>query len=599
MKLPRIILTVLLMGSMQLVAQELPVVIPEAVNLNTVQLLHIDRVVNEAIEKEEIPGAVVAIVRDNQIGYLKAFGYKQTYPYKENMSINTIFDLASCTKPLATAISTFILVERGYLSLQDPISIYLPEFGSWKDEDEEVLITINDLLAHTSGLPAYAPVSKLKENPLLPLPEVLKEYIAHCDLTYKPRSDMKYSCLNYITLQHIIETISGQTLSQFTKDNIYQPLKLKDTGFLPNDNLLARIAPTQVINDSILLQGVVHDPLARELNFGNSGNAGLFSSAKDVAVLVNLFLNEGRSIETRILSPASIQKMSSLPFSFESFGRGLGWDISSPFANNQGDLLNGDTFGHTGYTGTSIVIDPKSKLGLIILTNSVHPYDQGKVVRLRRIIANIVAASIDTANNQGYLEHYSKRMKEFNVNDKITSKSIVMLGDSQTENGGDWGKLLGKKNVINRGIIGDNTNGVINRLDEIIEGAPKQVVLTIGINDISQGLNNESLIENVNQIIERIQKESPKTTIHLQSVLPINEKKSWYRLMRGKKDIIIEYNTMLEELALSKGITFINSYPIFTTESDNQLREELTNDGLHLNQYGYKLWSNFLKEYIK
>ncbi len=599
MKLPRIFLTTILLGSMKLVAQELPVVIPEDINLNTVQLTHIDRVLNQAIENNEIPGAVIAIVRENKIGYLKAFGNKQTYPNTQPMSINTIFDLASCTKPLATAISTFILVERGELSLQDPVSRYLPNFRAWIDKSGTTELTIKDLLSHTSGLPAYAPVSKLKDSSNTTTnQEALRMFIEQCPLEYAPRQSMRYSCLNYITLQYIIEQISGQTLSKFTEENIYKPLKLADTGFKPDTRLLDRIAPTEFINNSKLLKGEVHDPMARELNYGNSGNAGLFSTAKDVAVLANLFLNNGESQGTRILSPASIARMTSLPYEFDTFGRGYGWDISSPYSNNQGDLLPQNTFGHTGYTGTSIVIDPVHNLALIVLTNAVHPHDNGKVVRLRKLVANIVAASIDTATNVGHKKHYEMRINQFAQEKAIHHKSIVMLGDSQTENGGDWAKRLGNKHVINRGIIGDNTQGVLNRLEPIINGKPHTILLTIGVNDISQGLNNESLIENVDKIISRIQEGSPSTRILLQSILPINQEKSWYRLLRGKENSIEAYNLSLSELAIKKKIQFIDSFAIFTEEGSNQLNKELTNDGLHVNEYGYKIWSNFIKSYI-
>lgn len=599
MKLKNFLIILLILANLQLVAQKLPVVIPESVNLNTVHLMNLDRVIDEAILKEEIPGAVVAIVKDNKIGYLKAFGYRQTYPEKRPMEVNTIFDLASCTKPLATAISIFILLDRGYLSLQDPVSLYLPEFRNWVEGEENVSIRISDLLTHTSGLPAYAPVGLLKSNATKLLPEVLKDYILNCNLLYKPRTDMRYSCLNYITLQYIIEKITNQSLDLFAKENIYQPLGLKDTGFIPHKNLLDRIAPTELINDSVLLQGVVHDPLARELNHGISGNAGLFSTAEDVAVLANLFLNEGVSNGVRILSPASVEKMITLPSSYDSFGRGLGWDISSAYSNNQGDLFNEDTFGHTGYTGTSIVIDKENNLSLIILTNSVHPYDNGKVARLRKLIANIVAASVGTANNVGYLNHYQERIKEFSDEKPISHKDIVLLGDSQTENGKDWAARLKNRHVRNRGVIGDNTEGVLNRIEEIVQGKPRKVILTIGVNDISQGLNVNTLIDNVAQILNEIQKGSPATKLYIQSILPINEIKCKYRLLKGKSDVLALYNKKLEELAAQMDIGFINSYSLFLEEeSIDQLNPILTNDGLHVNESGYKIWSNFLKRYI-
>ena len=597
MKTRFIILFFLTAITNQLVAQKLPVVIPEQVGLNTVHLMHIDRVVNEAIENKEIPGAVIAIVKGSQIGYLKAFGNKQTYPINKAMEINTIFDLASCTKPLATGIATMKLVEQGYIRLTDPVHNYLPDFRPYKTDSLERAIRIVDLLTHTSGLPAYAPVSKLLESGE-PAPQILKDYIACCDRIHEPSKAMVYSCLNYITLQHIITAVSKLNLDEFCAKEIFEPLNLKDTGFKLSEEQIERTAPTELINNEELLQGRVHDPLARKLNLGISGNAGLFSTAEEVALLTSLFLNQGAIGGKRILSAASIKKISTIPYELIQYGRTPGWDQKSPYSSHQGDLMSDAAFGHTGYTGTSITIDPERDLAIIVLTNSVHPYDKGKTIRLRALISNIVLAADGGASNQGYLKHYKTRMTMFNKEGKISKKDILFIGDSLTENGENWAKRLGNKRIRNRGIVGDNTNGVINRLHSLVEAQPKQVLLTIGINDISQGLNETTLVENIEHILKRFQKESPKTKIYLQSLLPINENKSWYRLMKGKTNIITSVNKRLEALATKLNIEFINSYPLFLEEGGDQLDPIYTNDGLHLNEEGYRVWSDFLKQYI-
>ncbi len=587
----------LLVFTQQLLAQKLAVVIPESVDLNTVHLLNIDKVVNRAIANKELPGAVIAIVREGKIGYLKAFGNKQTYPTSEPMDIHTIFDMASCTKPLATAISTFILVEQGELRLSDPVELFLPNFEPYESDSISQSIRIIDLLTHTSGLPAYAPVSTLMQEKGDPK-EILKDYISHCERNNPPRSTMNYSCLNYISLQYIIEQVSGMSLHEFTQKNIYQPLELTHTTFVPNQALKKECAPTEVQTDGTVLQGEVHDPLARIMNAGISGNAGLFSTAEEVAVLSSLFLNNGSVNGKTILSPASIQKMLHLPLGLEEFGRTPAWDLSSPYASQNGDLFGPQTVGHTGYTGTSISIDPETNTALIILTNSVHPYDKGRVIRLRALLANIVASSIGTVDIDNYLNHYAERIQEFESEKPIGKKDIVFLGNSLTENGGDWAKRLGIKHVRNRGIIGDNTEGVWKRLESITKGTPKQILITIGINDISQGLNLYTLLENTERIIQKIQQDSPQTLISIQSLLPINEDKLWYRLMKGKSKIIEEYNVLLQNLASRYQLAFINSYPIFLEEGSNQLKAHLTGDGLHINDEGYQLWSQFLKPYL-
>ena len=587
----------LLVFTQQLLAQKLAVVIPESVDLNTVHLLNIDKVVNRAIANKELPGAVIAIVREGKIGYLKAFGNKQTYPTSEPMDIHTVFDMASCTKPLATAISTFILVEQGELRLSDPVELFLPNFEPYESDSISQSIRIIDLLTHTSGLPAYAPVSTLMQEKGDPK-EILKDYISHCERNNPPRSTMNYSCLNYISLQYIIEQVSGMSLHEFTQKNIYQPLELTHTTFVPNQALKKECAPTEVQTDGTVLQGEVHDPLARIMNAGISGNAGLFSTAEEVAVLSSLFLNNGSVNGKTILSPASIQKMLHLPLGLEEFGRTPAWDLSSPYASQNGDLFGPKTVGHTGYTGTSISIDPETNTALIILTNSVHPYDKGRVIRLRALLANIVASSIGTVDIDNYLNHYAERIQEFESEKPIGKKDIVFLGNSLTENGGDWAKRLGIKHVRNRGIIGDNTEGVWKRLESITKGTPKQILITIGINDISQGLNLYTLLENTERIIQKIQQDSPQTLISIQSLLPINEDKLWYRLMKGKSKIIEEYNVLLQNLASRYQLAFINSYPIFLEEGSNQLKAHLTGDGLHINDEGYQLWSQFLKPYL-
>ncbi len=202
---------------------------------------------------------------------------------------------------------------------------------------------------------------------------------------------MKYSCLNFITLQKIVEKVSGKNIKAFSEGNIFIPLNMKNTMYLPKKS--SNCAPTEVLAEG-MLHCTVHDPLARVMMGGLSGNAGLFSTAQDLAVFSVMMLNNGQYNGKRILSPASVKAMITLPQGYEKFGRGLGWDLNSAYSSNQGDLFSKKTYGHSGYTGTSLIIDPENSIAVIFLTNRVHPDDSGKIVRLRSLVANIIAASL-------------------------------------------------------------------------------------------------------------------------------------------------------------------------------------------------------------
>lgn len=373
-------------------AQSLKVVSPSAENMDIHRLQLADQIIEKAIADSIIPGAVLLVARNNKIVYRKAYGYRELVPVKRKMEINTIFDMASVTKPVATATSAMILLERGQLRLKDRVSDFLPQFKHKNRFGKPIRII--HLLTHTSGLPPYAPVKELKEKYGSPNPDSLIAYIGRLPLEHEPGTYFKYSCLNFITLQNIIQTITGQTLKAFSEQNIFKPLGMHDTFFLPPKNKIKRCAATEMQPDGTVLLGVVHDPLARVMNGGISGNAGLFSTADDLAIFSAMMLNDGTWHGKRIMSKRTVEKMISIPKGFEPFGRALGWDVSSDYNSNIGDLFSNRAYGHTGYTGTSITIDPQSKTVIILLTNRVHPHDTGSVVRLRGQIANIVASSI-------------------------------------------------------------------------------------------------------------------------------------------------------------------------------------------------------------
>ena len=377
-------------------AQNLDIVAPEAVGLDASRLANADRAIAQAIADKTIPGAVLCVERHGKIGYLKAYGNKRVYPNTEKMTTGTVFDMASCSKAMSTATCAMILIDRGQLRLNDRVDQYVSEFENWKDSitGETEAIRVIDLMTHTSGLPPYAPVQELKKKYGSPNPQAVVNWISHCKRLYAPETGWTYSCCNYIMLQQVIEKITGQTLQQFAHDNIFAPLNMRHTDYRPTKALAALCAPTEKQADGNCLLGVVHDPLACTMMGGLSGNAGLFSSAEDVATYCAAILNKGELNGKRILSPLAVKCMETVPRSLAQFGHTPGWGISTPYSSNSGDLLSVQTFGHTGYTGTSIVIDPANDVAIILLTNCVHPVDKGNVVRLRALVANAVAGSI-------------------------------------------------------------------------------------------------------------------------------------------------------------------------------------------------------------
>ena len=599
-------------------AQSLQRVAPEQVGMDSRKLMYADEAIEEAIANKEIPGAVLAVVRNGKMAYLKAYGNKRIYPNTEPMTANTIFDMASCSKSMSTAICTMILAERGKIRLLDPVSRYIPGFKDWESEDgkDKKVIRITDLLTHSSGLPPYAPAAELEKKYGSPNPTGLMEYIAGCKRDFKPQTDFQYSCLNFITLQHIIEAVSGQSLRDFARENIFNVLGMNHTDYLPcqrdkngqwvntaNSRLstldfqLTRVAPTEKQPNGQVLCGQVHDPLARILNGGISGNAGVFSCAEDIAILCAALQNGGEWNGRRILSPQGVKTMRTVPRSTAALGRSLGWDVFTAYASNSGDFFSPNTYGHTGYTGTSIVIDPDNDTSVILLINAVHPEDGHSVVRLRSLVANVIASSL-YSSPRIYTDHYYKRFLQFMDEPAIGNKDIVMLGNSLTENGGDWAARLGNKNVRNRGIIGDEVMGVYDRLHQILPGHPAKLFLLIGVNDVSHDLTTDTIVGMIRVTVERIRKESPDTKLYLQSLLPINESFGRYKRLAGKTNMIPEINKQLEELAKEKGLTYINLFPLFTEKGRNVLRAELTTDGLHLKEEGYKIWVKAIRKKI-
>src|SRR5580693_4080615 len=340
----------------------------------------VDGIVQEAIRDGQIPGAVVLVGHDGEIIYRKAFGERALEPRREAMTEDTIFDVASLTKVIATTTAVMQLAEKGQIRVNDPVVKYIPEFAENGKEE----ITVRELLTHHSGLPKDLDLSQPWEGRETAL------RMAYADRPiYAPGSQFLYSDVNFIVLGALVERVSGMSLEEYCQKNIFVPLKMAHTRFLPPPSWAPKIAPTQYDEHDKMLRGIVHDPTARRMG-GMAGHAGLFSTADDLATLAEALL-DGSSI----LSPLMIEKMTTpqQPPTSQVL-RGFGWDIDSPFSSPRGDLLPVGSFGHTGFTGTSLWIDPTTGTYIIILSNAVHPRGKGSAIALRSKIATAVAAAL-------------------------------------------------------------------------------------------------------------------------------------------------------------------------------------------------------------
>lgn len=342
----------------------------------------IDAAINEAVADGLTPGAVAWIESRGQQLHFASYGARSLEPEREVMTQDTIFDCASLTKVMATAPAVMILVEAGLVRLNDEVREYLPDF---RDNSG---ITVLQLLTHYSGL-----------RPSLDLDPAWSGYgtgVARALLEQPigaPGSKFIYSDINYILLAEIVRRTSGMSIDEFAKTRIFQPLGMHETMYLPPPELRKRIAPTEKLPDGTILRGVVHDPTTRMMG-GVSGHAGVFSTAENVARFARMMLNGGELDGVRILSPLSVLRMRTPQSPEGASARGIGWDIDSRYATPRGDLFGTESYGHTGYTGPSLWIDPVSDSFVALMTNRVHPVVATSVVRLRSIVASISAAGI-------------------------------------------------------------------------------------------------------------------------------------------------------------------------------------------------------------
>lgn len=351
----------------------------------------LDAVIEDAIADHEAPGAVVLVGHHEKVVYQKAYGMRSLEPTREPMTLNTIFDLASLTKVVATTPCVLRMLELGQIRLNDPVAKYLPDFV----QNGKQAVTIRELLTHFSGLPEDLDLKTDWSGEQAAMQMAFAE-----KLVTPPGSVFRYSDINFETLGFLVEQISKMPLDKYADAFVFQPLGMKETRFLPPQQWRTRIAPTEYDEHNIMLRGVVHDPTARRMG-GVAGHAGLFSTAADLSKYAQALLDalhyKNRKprnpeflnglIVTKSIRPQQPPDATSL--------RGLGWDIDSAFSSNRGDLFPVGSFGHTGFTGTSLWIDPYTDTYVILLTNAVHPHVGHSVVALRNKVASIVAVALN------------------------------------------------------------------------------------------------------------------------------------------------------------------------------------------------------------
>jgi uncharacterized protein YbbC (DUF1343 family)/CubicO group peptidase (beta-lactamase class C family) len=351
----------------------------------------IDAAIAGAISNRAAPGAVLWLERTGS-AYHRAYGYRALLPAVIPMTEDTIFDAASLTKVLATTPAVMLLVQRGRVRLEAPVRDYLVEFtGEGRDE-----ITVRHLLTHTSGL-----------RPGIPLRPDWSGYEAGIQraLAEKPEASPdargRYSDVNFILLGELVRRVAGRPLDEFCAEELFRPLDLADTCFRPPASLRPRVAPTTALNGEFLC-GVVHDPTARRMG-GVAGHAGLFTTAADVARFARMMLGDGPRRGPRLFRPETLRQMTTVQTSpaLLDARRGLGWDIDSPYAGPRGDHFPVGSYGHTGWTGTSLWIDPFSGTFVILMSNRNHPTEDGNVVGLRRRVGSLAAEAVEGFNFAG------------------------------------------------------------------------------------------------------------------------------------------------------------------------------------------------------
>lgn len=353
---------------------------------NNYNFSEVEKIITGSISDSSFPGAVVLISKDGEVVFHKSYG-RYTYDKKSpEVTTNTIFDLASLTKVIATTTAAMICIDKNLFNLDDKAAKYISEFAS----NGKDIVTIKNLLLHNSGLPAWKKYWGVYDNSN----EILND-IYSLKLENPVGEKFVYSDLGIIVLAKIIENVIGKSLDIFCRDEIFNPLGMNYTFFNPPDSLKHRIVPTE--NDNYwrkrLLQGEVHDENAALLN-GVAGHAGLFSTAEDLHKLLLMLLNKGKYNDIQIIKEETVTFFTAK--ASEQSSRALGWDTKSPKGSSAGNLFSELSFGHTGFTGTSVWVDPARNLIVIFLANRVHPTrNNTKIIKVRPQLHDAVIKALD------------------------------------------------------------------------------------------------------------------------------------------------------------------------------------------------------------
>lgn len=360
-----------------------PVPVVGPASFNSAKLAAMEAAIHHAIAAKEMPGGVLWVEHHTH-QFSKAFGNRALIPQVEAMTEDTIFDAASLTKVLATAPAIMLLWEREQLKLDDPVAAFIPEFRSHGKET----ISLRHLLTHTSGLraglgrtPAWSGYDEAIARACAEKP------------THAPGRFFRYSDINFIVLGEVVRRVSGRKLDEFARTEIYEPLDMVDTMFCPPATLIPRVAPTERVSGEVL-RGWVHDPTAQKMG-GVAGHAGVFTTTRDVARFARLFLNNGRLGDVQLLRPETVRLMTSVQSPPEvDARRGIGWDIDSGYSRPRGNVFPIGSYGHTGFTGVCLWIDPYSRTFWMLFANRVHPDRSGDILPLQRQLATLAAESI-------------------------------------------------------------------------------------------------------------------------------------------------------------------------------------------------------------
>jgi CubicO group peptidase (beta-lactamase class C family) len=354
---------------------------PSSFVFNSAKLGEIDALIEQGIADHRMPGAVWWIEHDG-VAHHKALGLQSLEPNEEPMTEDTIFDAASLTKVMATTPAIMLLAERGEIDLEAPVQRYVQEFR----RDGKDGITLRHLLTHTSGL--RSGLGRKVDGQRSAVAYACQEKV-----TNAPGTSFTYSDINFILLGEVVQRVAGRPLEEFVSDEIYRPLKMKDTRYLPWKRDMARIAPTQRDGTNDILRGEVHDPTARGMG-GVAGHAGVFTTASDLARFARMMLNGGELEGVRLFRPQTVSAMTRVqsPATIAA-KRGFGWDIDTGFSR-RGEIFSPGSYGHTGFTGTALWIDPYSMTFWILLSNRVHPDGRGNIIALQKSFSTLAAEAV-------------------------------------------------------------------------------------------------------------------------------------------------------------------------------------------------------------